>query len=87
MLRWAGIVLAIWLALDTLLVAVLAWAAHRGPRARTCRPNSPTLPSWVQGHDPEIEVGRPAAPGAAPPGRPMHSHACTTRAEHVHRLR
>lgn len=70
---WAGVVYAV---LSDVLAGRLE---HRGPRARgPARPFPLPFPR-VQGHDPEVEVGRPAAPGAAPPGRPMRSDPCTGR--------
>jgi hypothetical protein len=68
-------------------VLVAAGSEHARPRAGRRRSNSPADPSSVQGEHPEIEVGWTTAPGAAPPGRPIHSQDCTARAEHIFRSR
>lgn len=73
-----------------LLWSCLVVAAEQDrPRARAAGSGipSPPDPPPVQPADPGSEVGRPAAPGAAPPGRPMPTHVSSGRAEHIHSLR
>jgi len=53
--------------------------AHRRARRRPAARRLPILPNGASAAIPAPEVGRPAAPGAAPPGRPSHSTPCTAR--------
>lgn len=54
-------------------------AAHRRARRRPRLVQLPRLPDGASAAIPSPKVGRPAAPGAAPPGRPMLNHPSTAR--------
>lgn len=65
-----------WLAVQ----ALLALVDYARPRRPWSRPTIPEPLLRVQGAHPEREVGRPAAPGSATPGRPRISYTGTGRA-------